>query len=187
MILLILFGENLAPSYYQFGFMKGCSTTQCSWVVTETVNYFTNRNTPVYCCLLDLTKAFDKVEFSALFQKLFGLIPSIFLRLLIFSYQNQSCLVKWNDTRSSQFKIKNGVRQGAVASPIFFSIYLDQVFVLLKNSGLGCKIGHHFYGMEGYADDCAIFFSRPTPFMLPLGGECLHKEPLPYLLLVALH
>ena len=93
-ILLILFGENLAPSYYQFGFMKGCSTTQCSWVVTETVNYFTNRNTPVYCCLLDLTKAFDKVEFSTLFQKLRSHLPAVFLRLLIHSYQHQSCLVQ---------------------------------------------------------------------------------------------
>ena len=155
-IMLILYGDKLAPSHYQFGFMKNCSTTMCSWVVTETVNYFTNRNTPVYCCLLDLTKAFDKVEFSTLFQKLWGPLPSIFIRLLIFSYQNQSCLVRWNQTRSHEFSIKNGVRQGAVASPTFFSIYLDQIFIILKNSGLGCKIGPHYYGMQGYADDCAL-------------------------------
>ena len=27
---------------------------------------------------------------------------------------------------------------------------------MLKNSGLGCKIGPHYYGMQGYADDCAL-------------------------------
>ena len=60
-----------------------------------------------------------------------------------------------------EFKIKaafyqNGVRQGAVASPTFFSIYLDDLFVILNNSGLGCRIGPHFYGIQGYADDCAL-------------------------------
>ena len=74
-ILLILFGKTLSPSAYQFGFMKDSSTTMCSWVVTETINYFTNRSSPVYCCLLDLTKAFDNVEFVTLFQKLVGKIP----------------------------------------------------------------------------------------------------------------
>ena len=48
-----------------------------------------------------------------------------------------------------EFKIKavfyqNGVSQGAVASPTFFSIYLDDLFVILNNSGLGCRIGPHF-------------------------------------------
>ena len=48
-----------------------------------------------------------------------------------------------------EFKIKavfyqNGVSQGAVASPTFFSIYLDDLFFILNNSGLGCRIGPHF-------------------------------------------
>ena len=163
-ILLILFGKNLSPGLYQFGFMKQSSTTMCSWVVSETINYFTNRNTPVYCCLLDLTKAFDNVEFVTLFKKLLGKIPLIFHRLLIFSYQNQSCLVKWNTSRSRKFSIKNGVRQGAVASPTFFSIYLDDLFSILKNSGLGCHIGPYFYGVQGYADDLCPFKPRSLWF-----------------------
>ena len=155
-IMIKLFGDRLAPSHYQFGFMKNCSTTMCSFVVTETINYFTNRKTPIYCCLLDLTKAFDTVEFSTLFRKLWGRLPSIFLRLLIFSYMNQECLIKSNNCLSRRFSIKNGVRQGAVASPYFFSIYLDDLFTILKRSNLGCYIGSHFLGMSGYADDCAI-------------------------------
>ena len=109
-ILLILFGKELAPSYYQFGFMRKCSTTMCSWVVTETINYFTNRKTPVFCVLLDLTKAFDMVKFSTLFKKLYDRIPKIFLRLLMFSYMNQQCLARWNLSKSKLFSIHNGVR-----------------------------------------------------------------------------
>ena len=43
-----------------------------------------------------------------------------------------------------------------MASPIFFANYLDEIFVILKDSGYGCWIGPHFYGIEGYADDLAL-------------------------------
>ena len=64
--------------------------------------------------------------------------------------------MKWNNAKSRLFRIQNGMHQGAVASPIFFSLYLDDLFILLKNSSLGCWIGPHFYGIEGYADDCPL-------------------------------
>ena len=64
--------------------------------------------------------------------------------------------MKWNSVSSERFPIKNGVRQGAVASPIFFSIYLDDLFRILEKSNLGCHIGDFFYGLAGYADDCAL-------------------------------
>jgi len=155
-IILILCGDKLAPNQYQYGFMKNSSTVMCSWVVLETINYFTNRNTPVYCCLLDLTKAFDNVDFFAMFNKLRSRIPAIFLRVIINSYLNQACQVKWSSTKSTYFKVTNGVRQGAVASPIFFNIYLDDVFLLMDKSGLGCRISEYFYGLHGYADDCVL-------------------------------
>ena len=48
------------------------------------------------------------------------------------------------------------MRQGAVASPIFFANYLDEIFTIIRDSGYGCWIGPHFYGLEGYADDLAL-------------------------------
>ena len=46
-VIFILYESNLKPSELQFGFQKKNSTTMCSWTVTETVNYFLNRDTPV--------------------------------------------------------------------------------------------------------------------------------------------
>ena len=46
----------------------------------------------------------------------------------------------------------NGVRQGAVSSPVFFCVYIDGIITLLRNSGLGCKIDLSYYGVLGYAD-----------------------------------
>ena len=54
---------------------------------------------------------------------------------------------------SSQFTACNGVKQGAILSPILFSIYMDGLFEQLEKSGVGCHMGNHYRGCIGYADD----------------------------------
>ena len=48
------------------------------------------------------------------------------------------------------------MRQGAVSSPLLFSVYIDDLIVKLRDSGLGCRIDHAFYGCLGYADDLLL-------------------------------
>ena len=62
----------------QFGFEQGLSTTMCSWALSETINYFTNRGSSMYVWLLDLTKAFNLVKLDILFSKLSKKVPPIF-------------------------------------------------------------------------------------------------------------
>ena len=155
-ILLELCGPQLKPSPLQFGFQRGQSTTMATWTLSETVSYFTNRGSPVYLCLLDLTKAFDHIQFSRLFNLLKDRIPLILLRFIIFTYTHQQCSVMWQASRSSEFIISNGVRQGAIASPMFFNIYINDIFNILEEANLGCWIGDLFYGALGYADDIAL-------------------------------
>ena len=96
------------------------------------------------------------VKHDKLFLKLSEKIPPIFLRLVIYSYINQEGYVRWSGFASDIFSIGNGVRQGAVASPTFFNVYLDDLFKILKCSGYGCVINNFYYGMLGYADDCSL-------------------------------
>ena len=51
---------------------------------------------------------------------------------------------------SSTFGIVNGTRQGSVASPAFWCIYLDPLFADLRRAGIGC----HLAGV--YADDLLL-------------------------------
>ena len=67
---LLLFGGLLSNDILQFGFQKGCSTVQCTWAVQETISNFLQNGSEVFCCLLDFSKAFDKVNFVQLFEKL---------------------------------------------------------------------------------------------------------------------
>ena len=57
---------------------------------------------------------------------------------------------------SDTFSIGNGTRQGSVASPTFWSIYLDPLFTLLREENIGCHISGVFVGVVGYADDLIL-------------------------------
>ena len=103
---------------------------------------------------MDMSKAFDMVEWSTLFTDLRKLnVGCVFLRLMMFIYCQQKCEVKWAGARSNEFSVSNGVRQGAVSSAIIFAVYIDELLVLLKKSRIGCHINSVFVGAFVFADD----------------------------------
>ena len=107
--------------------------------------------------LLDCTMAFDKCRFDILFKKLLTRnLPPVVLRVLIYVYQEQYAWVKWGTERSQLFGIQNGTRQGSVLSPALFSVYMDELLLRLRKSGVGCHVGGVFAGAVGYADDLLL-------------------------------
>ena len=112
---------------------------------------------------MDMSKAFDMVEWVALFKQLIKRnISFIILRLMLFIYENQSCAVKWSGQVSECFSFSIGVRQGAVSSAILFAIYMDELLNILKDSRLGCHIDGVFMGAFIFADDIILLSaSRP--------------------------
>ena len=152
--------EFLKTSDYQCGFKPKSSTILCSTMVNETIQYYTEnggKRVGPYVLLLDATKAFDKMSFKVLFYLLLdkNVCPKI-VQLLYFMYTNQLCHVKWGGEKTASFPISNGVKQGGAVSPLLFNIYLDELFLLLKKSGLGCHVGSTYAGTFGYADDIAL-------------------------------
>ena len=108
--LLLLFGALLSNDVLQFGFQKKLSTVQCTWAVQETISHYLRSGSEVYCCLLDFSKAFDKVNFEQLFLKLIERkMPPVILRLILFLYLHQTCFIRWNSMDSSTFCVMNGV------------------------------------------------------------------------------
>ncbi len=71
-------------------------------------------------------------------------------------YENQESCVTWNGTYGDYFKCSNGVRQGGVASPVLFTIYMDEPTTRLEYSGTGYFIGHQYYGCINYTDDLVL-------------------------------
>ena len=48
---------------------------------------------------------------------------------LVFIYSNQNSNVRWGNAFSNTFNVQNGVRQGAVSSPVLFCIYIGKVIL----------------------------------------------------------
>ena len=150
-----------SSSDLQFAYKSDSSTTQCSFIVDETINYFTKHGSDVHTILLDASKAFDRVNYLKLFNTLLrkGICP-VLCRFLALQYSLQKCQVKWSNSYSKDFNVSNGVKQGGVLSPVLFTIYMDELLGRLRDSGVGCYIGNIFMGAFGYADD--VILLAPT-------------------------
>ena len=153
-VIILLYKNKLYLDDLQFSYQQNCSTTMCTWMVIETIDYFLRNNSEVFLCTMDMSKAFDNVKHSLLFEKLSQrAIPPIILRFLLFVYEIQVANVKWNGQLSKEFGIGNGVKQGAVISAILYCIYVDDLFRRLRANRVGCSINGDFMGIVGYADD----------------------------------
>ena len=101
-------------------------------MVTSVVEHFNKMGTAVYGAAMDMSKAFNLVEWSELLLTLVQRqVNPIFLRLMFFIYTNQKCDVKWCQEFSQRFSVSNGVCQGAVSSAILFAVYIDKQISLL--------------------------------------------------------
>ena len=120
-IIIILYGGHLKFDEFQFGYQENSSASMCSWMALEMIDLYQRNGSTVYGCFMDCTKAFDTIQQSLLFKKLLNAkIPPIFIRLLINIYLRQTADVRWQGSFSSEFKLSNGMKQGAVLSPIVF-------------------------------------------------------------------
>ena len=149
--------DALKTSDLQFGFKAKSSTTMCAFMVLETIEYYKRNGSNVHVMLLDASKAFDRVNYVKLFEKLLnkGMCP-LTVRLLLNMYTKQKLQVKWNNHMTQKFNVTNGVRQGGVLSPLLFSVYIDELLEKLGKSGIGCHMGPYFVGALGYADDIIL-------------------------------
>ena len=156
-ILIDKSGDKLNTSAYQFAYKAGFSTSMCSFLVAETIQYYKNNGSNVFVLSLDASKAFDLVQYSKLFKLLIerNICPLI-IRFLINIYLASSAIVKWNGTQSEPFKISNGVKQGGVISAPLFSIYINPLLDKLQQAKQGCFMGTLCANAFAYADDIVL-------------------------------
>ena len=156
--ILMVWGDKMNSDSLQFGFKKKCSTGTATWLIQEVLRHYLHQGIKPIAVVLDCTKAFDLANFNLLFDQLLERsIPGVVVRVLTFTYQEQLAWTRWGRTcTSTTFGISNGTRQGSVASPTFWSVYLDPLLGQLREAGVGCHIGKLFVGVVGYADDLLL-------------------------------
>ena len=151
-VLLVKCEDYLSTCSNQFGFKKGHSTDLCIYPLKEYIEYYKNRKTSVFVSMLDASKAFDRVNFCLLFQKLLSRnVPLFIVRILAMWYTHQKMCIRWGNAISPSFTVSNGVKQGGIISPILFNVYMDGLNVLLNSSNVAIPMDREFTSPSRYA------------------------------------
>jgi hypothetical protein len=113
---------------------------------------------PAYLCFVDYEKAFDNVRWNKLWPTLKEMgVPDHLTNLLRNLYESSEAVVRIDNSISDKCKIRKGVRQGCVLSPLLYNIYSEVVMRLtLENWEGGVKIGGKRLSNLRFADDTLL-------------------------------
>ena len=155
--ILSILEEKILFNFRQFGFKKGCSTTDACWILKETVYKYIDKKGKAFAAFIDLSKAFDQVDHFLLGQQLLDRsIPPDIVLVIMHYLRNQSARVCWNNAKGEYMYINKGVRQGGILSPFLFKLYIDNIISLISEQNVGCKLGFLRINIIAYADDLVL-------------------------------
>jgi hypothetical protein len=139
---------------HQHGFRKGRSTTTALQTINDHINIGLNRNPPVHRTVsvaIDLSRAFDTVDHQILLNDIQNLPLNGFIKRFLCNYlRGRQTYVYFRGTKSGYRKVKQGVPQGGVLSPILFNLYMSSM-----------PLPPGSIKLVSYADDSNILNSGP--------------------------
>ena len=163
----------------QFGFARGKSCTDAIHVCAQISEKVINQGEEVQFSMIDLSKAFDSVNRTILWELLKRIgIPPKLIRSIQNLQEGAKAKVKLNNGQFSEsFPIEIGCKQGSCISPMLFNLYFAMVMKAAKrkfeDEHLGVEIEYNddftlcgfkakmeirkmFISSVEYADDCAL-------------------------------
>ncbi len=142
----------------QYGFRPAHRTTDAVFIVQSLIEKAMGRKEKLFCCFLDLSKAFDSVSQQKLWCKLNDIgLPGKLLNSIQIMYKEARAAVLWNNEISEEFMCNIGVRQGCSLSPILFSLYVNSLLREISIDGEGVQISQQKIQGLMYADDIVLF------------------------------
>ena len=141
---------------YQSGFIKGKGTREGIFNMRTIAEKYLQVNKDVYVCFIDYEKAFDRVNHEKLISNMDDIgVRERDMRFIKNLYWKQRAYIRLQTGLSSNIKIKRGVRQGCILSPILFNLYTAIIFRVI-NEVKGVNIGGKNVNNLRYADDTAL-------------------------------
>ena len=155
--LLPILTKNLRLSNCQFGFRENTGCLPAIALVKESIDRYNNDNTDVHSVLIDLSKAFDRINHGVLYQKLLSsnVDPRI-VNIIRCMYDNTDVCTSFNNVKSESWGVNNGARQGGILSPLIFSFYINHVLETIMDMSVGCSLNGYKTSIVCYADDIII-------------------------------
>ena len=150
--------NNNMTSDSQFGFRRGRSTTDAIFVLHAAVQKVLNEKGRLFCAFVDFRKAFDSVYLNGLWFKLFKLgINGKMLKIFKDMYNQVKTCVRACNSYSEFFECAVGLKQGEVISPLFFSLFIDDLELFLQDDpNCGLNLDDITFILMLFADDMVI-------------------------------
>ena len=134
--------QSLASRVYpesQCGVRAGRSTVDMIFSLRQLQEKCRDQQQPLFIAFVDLTKAFDLVSRSGLFQILqkIGCPPNLLVVITSF-HQDMQSTVCFDGATFEPFPVSSGVKQGCVLAPTLFGIFFS---MLLQYAFADCEDG----------------------------------------------
>ena len=125
--------ERVLPES-QCGFRPSRGTADMIFSARQLQEKSREQQKPLYMGFIDLTKAFDSIKRELLWEILsrYGCPPK-FINILRLLHDDMSVTVMANGNFTEPFKVKSGVKQGCVAAPTLFSLFIAAVLHLTQD------------------------------------------------------
>ena len=147
--------SNNVISEAQLGFRKGRGTVDCLFILQGLIQLMIAKGKKLYCCFVDYEKAFDYIDRATLWSKLMKEnVSSKIVRLMKNMYSKIKLSVQGDDRH---FDSSLGLLQGECTSPIFFSLYINDLESAMSAEWSGTRIQNIVIKLLMFADDTAIF------------------------------
>ena len=112
----------------QFGFVEDAGTRNAIFVLRMITERAVEMQKDIFICVIDYSKAFDKVRHDELFEDLRKLgLHGKDLQLLQSLHWKQTAHMRIDGECSNYTSIKRGVRQGCIMSPDLFNYYSELI------------------------------------------------------------
>ena len=133
-------------SDFQFGFLPGRSTQLAVFELTKQIYSALNNKKLFGSICLDISKAFDCLDHTRLYNKLRSCGISDLVLRWFKSYFNRSQVVRVGNNVSMSKPVLSGIGQGTILGPLIFIFYINDVIQNVGNLRVNM-----------YADDCLIY------------------------------
>ena len=146
----------------QAGFRKGYSTVDNIFILTSLIQkYLSKKRDRFFCIFIDFKKAFDSIRHDKLWDALERKgIKGKFLDTIKSMYKKLKSCVKIDGNLTPYFDCSIGTRQGCVASPKIFSLFINDLvdYLNIKNErGIFVTQDINELNVLMFADDVSSF------------------------------
>lgn len=149
--------NSIKMSEEQQGFRPNRSTVDAIFTIRQMIEKSLEYQKPLFLCLVDLKKAFDRVQIADVLETLREhKIHENYINVVEHLNKDNVTKIKTPHGFTEKIPVLTGIRQGDSMSPILFNLIMDKIINSVKEVNGGYRMGRKHMKILCYADDAIL-------------------------------